>query len=909
MKYGTAQRRRFPRPVSLPWVTACALLVCSLLMAEQGGDLAKVVSELDGPDGIGNLQGKVEFRPDGPRGEKVLFADCSEGGFSGRFDLKSIGLEPRDYDLIKIEAKADGRARLNFSLENYPEPGDISHWYALDSAHDAFDWRTVWVNLRYPEEIKKAGDYKGIAVKDPAARGLLFSGGISERNRSIQGPDRRIWVRHLRFCKKAVDVSRDQAKAPYQWGAGKDLVFTYDLRVANCLDRPVTAVVKLLPWNAPHAKAVLSQEKVDLAPREVKTVQATISLPSAVAATKPPLYSERFEVRVSAQGIEDSETTLHWSSDPIEYLTVTVPIADEKINFPLMGSRKDLPAAITGFDPTDKKVAEVADAVNPATLEDAALPSETVVFALRNSAWLYDRTGDRKYLDKGTAILLRYAEVFPKLQKEWASKRVERISNGIIVGNTLGLGWLMVGMRSPWYFPARPVLDSFDLLAKDMSPEARQKIIEGFIVPAAIQMSNHYVGFSNMEDVIAYPVMYAGIVARNWPLVARAYSGPLGLLEQIKWAFDDDGLCGEGHYHTASLAPIFWSMELLYRLGIDHYDERFYKIVFSPAAEAMGFTWNKGPAAYLDFLKEQRFAGKPFLAKLPPPTDGLHLSSATRLRWKGTEVMMNWGASIFRGSHDYCSLSITSESSPQLRSIGGGSYNHSSFGQSIIIVDEELQKSVPAKVLSVDVEGPVQHVMATSDKHYPGAVITRTFALIADGVLVVDRVRNDKPRTVDWYLKGAGSTISVPTEDRRGSWTTKADNKTAGIVYGGGVSSHRYARTDESWQEGGGRMVMLGAPATEILTWNYGERGGSCDMMVRRRDVAATDFVAFFSGHVRSVERLPVRRANDGQADAIGVKVILNDGKTFRTIVNYEPEGVEVELDGLRTKDRFATDY
>jgi len=33
------------------------------------------------------------------------------------------------------------------------------------------------------------------------------------------------------------------------------------------------------------------------------------------------------------------------------------------------------------------------------------------------------------------------------------------------------------------------------------------------------------------------------------------------------------------------------------------------------------------------------------------------------------------------------------------------------------------------------------------------------------------------------------------------------------------------------------------------------------------------------------------------------------DGKAFHILVNYEPEGTEVALGNLKTKDRFATDY
>jgi hypothetical protein len=391
------------------------------------------------------------------------------------------------------------------------------------------------------------------------------------------------------------------------------------------------------------------------------------------------------------------------------------------------------------------------------------------------------------------------------------------------------------------------------------------------------------------------------MVSRNWPLVGFAYSAEHGLLGNLKWGFDDDGLCLEGHYQSYTTTPILWMTELLRGRGIDLYDERLYWIVHSKGAVAIGAGFDRHYPAFAAFLDKERFAGKPFLARIAAgKPGGAHLTASTLLKWRDLEVAMNWGTHIMRSAHDRAALTIRGAG----LKVGGGSYNHSSFGQSIIIVDEKLQNSVPAEVVSVDVEGPVQHVTATSDKHYPGTIITRTFALLEDGVLVIDRAAatDGRPHTFDWFLKGAGGKLSVETEKREGSWTAKPDDKSAGVKFGGSVASHRYGRTDASWQEGGGRLTMAAAPGTVILAT------GS-DLVVRRPDTRATDYVAFFSRKTKSVERVPVKRADGKPADAVGVKVTLTDGKTFHALVSYEPEGTEVVVGDLRTKERFATDY
>jgi len=102
-------------------------------------------------------------------------------------------------------------------------------------------------------------------------------------------------------------------------------------------------------------------------------------------------------------------------------------------------------------------------------------------------------------------------------------------------------------------------------------------------------------------------------------------------------------------------------------------------------------------------------------------------------------------------------------------------------------------------------------------------------------------------------------------------------------------------------------MTMLGEPGTEIMVYPVHFRMEA--IMVRRRDVTETDYVAFFSANTKTLRRLPVKTADGRDAKAVGLEITLDGGNTFRAIVNYEPEDMEVVLGELRTKERFATDY
>lgn len=542
--------------------------------------LARPVAALNDAHNI-ELEGDSKFVPQGPNGETVLRTDEK---LEGMIDLAALGVDPNAYDLLKVEVKADSRAWLILGLENYPRPGWTSRWYALDAVRGGFDWRTIWIDLKRPEEMFQAGRKGGTEQDDLKSQRLRFNAYVQPAKRLIQDAGRAVLLRNMRFVKEAVHLDWDQTQAAYTWEKGKDLVFSYPLTLANRTDQPVKAKVALLPFKVKDATAVVAPEMVEIAPGQTAMVTARVMLPAAAAAKAPPLHSEFFEARASVEGLVDSEVTILRSSDPI-HLSVTVPVPEEKLKPPMLPRRKDLPRSALAFPEAMRKRAEaLAEAANPddldAWLRPASAPDrfQQPWQAVKNGAdeeaykrylqgtaacaWLYDFTGDKKYLEKGTALLLRAAERFSSLRGRWQAEDETLISDGIISVYTLSAGWDIGGHWAPYEFPPAAythgdgLLNNFDLLAADMDPAAREKIVQGLIVPAALQMRNHYIGLNNQQDVVNYPVLYAGLLTRNWPLVASAYASEHGVLGMLQWQFDEDGLCNEGHYQTASIRPL-----------------------------------------------------------------------------------------------------------------------------------------------------------------------------------------------------------------------------------------------------------------------------------------------------------------------------------------------------------------
>ena len=293
---------------------------------------------------------------------------------------------------------------------------------------------------------------------------------------------------------------------------------------------------------------------------------------------------------------------------------------------------------------------------------------------------------------------------------------------------------------------------------------------------------------------------------------------------------------------------------------------------------------------------------------------------------------MNWGDAHPSRRARPLALAINAPERHPLHRIGGGNYTHSSLGQSIIIIDESRQNPVPAKVTGYDIEGPVQFVQARPASTSPARRSrapspwwgSTSWCWIASAAT--------RPRTVDWCLRYPGRyadrTRTWPRacrstlEHRKGSFTDKPSDTAHGVNFGASLKSDGYftGTTAETWRQSKGRMVMAGGAihAGDGLRRRRRRspprrRNASTGvpvLMARRAGVRQTDFVAAFSPKVKDVEQVAVTRADGKPADAVGVEVTLEDGKTFRAIANFEPEGVEVRLGSLQddaaVRDRLS---
>jgi hypothetical protein len=109
---------------ALQLVCLVSTLSFTPIAAAHAADLSRTAAEMDDVSQVDVKEGTPKLETLQTGGTALRFDEP----FSFRVDLKARDIEPRKFDLIKLQVKADRAAFLRVAVENHPRPGDISYW-------------------------------------------------------------------------------------------------------------------------------------------------------------------------------------------------------------------------------------------------------------------------------------------------------------------------------------------------------------------------------------------------------------------------------------------------------------------------------------------------------------------------------------------------------------------------------------------------------------------------------------------------------------------------------------------------------------------------------------------------------------------------------------------------------------
>ena len=180
----------------------------------------------------------------------------------------------------------------------------------------------------------------------------------------------------------------------------------------------------------------------------------------------------------------------------------------------------------------------------------------------------YIATGEEKYAAKGVELLDAYAAQYLRLK--WNSMFEPPWSNGpAILSSSRVAGNSTYGSNRLFNIPMRMLALIGD--SPSLTPEARQRIYTGFVLPYATELAKFAGGISNMTDISNHNLLVLGIVFDDANLVHWALNTDAGLLSRLK-DIDADGFSSEGrpiNYHFAAMTEYLPSLAFLRNSGLD----------------------------------------------------------------------------------------------------------------------------------------------------------------------------------------------------------------------------------------------------------------------------------------------------------------------------------------------------
>jgi len=396
--------------------------------------------------------------------------------------------------------------------------------------------------------------------------------------------------------------------------ADGSVVYRMEIPVLNTTGRPTTLHGKVV---SPHKHFEVTLEPASGEAKNGETVIFTVvaRMKKAAIAATPPLYSEPVRVAFHTAAAPEVTSTFELPVtrplDPGYRKQVVIPDADiafvrSKLQDEAVRKTLNLPRTIAEADrfvvtglahiprgffggrinywplvPGTKTRYEIGsfmpEIVNPVTGE------REVGTALAGRVWreylgqmgrvpellgyAYLFTGDEKYAAKGVELLELWAKQYKELtwvsmlEPAWNQGPAILAASRVAHSSSYGSNWVM-----------RQTMRMLGMISESpsLTPEARERIYKGFVLPYATEIAKFPGGISNMTDITNHNLLLLGLTFDDANLVRWALLTDPGILSRLG-DLDDDGFSSEGrptNYHTAAMQEYLPSIAYLRNSGL-----------------------------------------------------------------------------------------------------------------------------------------------------------------------------------------------------------------------------------------------------------------------------------------------------------------------------------------------------
>ncbi|MDP2984915.1 MAG: hypothetical protein Q8O92_16470, partial [Candidatus Latescibacter sp.] len=572
-----------------------------------------------------------------PIGDRVLFSFTLPN--EARFG---------DYGLGKFDLKIEGGpADVMVFIE---QPGQKRRVYRpVDIISPREGWYTIHLDLRQPE--------MNVADAVPNARWesffkadrprVTFNFWSVKSGYSEESPTRQISIRNVRLIKRYLDVRWNGCDYTSKTQPTGELVFTYPIVVANNDTKSHRISSRLEHWKGRLCSGTIFPTSKAIAPGDSASFTATLRLPADRSQTLPVLYCEWFLPVFSVEGVPDSDEGILRSSDRIDLPLIIMPKRLE--NPVILFGPDDIPDILKRYRTTDWgkregdgyiKQAEkmlqgdlkIPDGpgwaaayyycvehrtplvyegpgkhrcpiggeyrktdfmgvdldLNYRTNQHAAMFTGT-----KNLALAYLLTKDKRFSEGALTILRQYRDKYftwPCLNLDAST---ETIDKGRVQFAKYMEAMYMINLT-----------EAYDILkgTGGVSPREGRDLEKNFIIPISVEMTDYRMNMQHRQQAITANALATGLCCGHAPLVAFATASDKNYLSIRRYLSTGDGVPNE-HGYNNDMPRQFYMTAMLYRAGIDTYDNMLQRLLWGTLWWSVPFDPKKFSVAYLDASK------------------------------------------------------------------------------------------------------------------------------------------------------------------------------------------------------------------------------------------------------------------------------------------------------------------
>jgi len=742
-------------------------------------------------------------------------------------DLKARGIDPKQFDEIRLELRPLGsQVGLHTAVLGHPEKDLKTSWYLKFKAPAG-----RWSSGRFDLHLDDDGLFAG-KVKNPEDNGKLQ---MRLYRRILGYPGEPVWrkalFRNIKLVKRLVSAEFRILETEIVQDAG-EVSYIYQLHVRNNTKQAQKAELELDSQKTLREfQASAPETSFELQPGEEKTIPVRAFIPLTKAKALPPLYAEPLIPKVFVPGVQDSDVIPlkgyrrwpMWGVVPVFHTRRWEPPtfqafldARQKAMPQIAGWRAGVVRAAEGalkyqwpvpdFGPPGhdqgyrcRKCKRWLAPVTPVSLHHHHCPSCKQEFKnndyydrawlmrynsrrahdVRNLARAWLVTGEVRYAEKATEMLMAYVEGHPKMP---------------IVGTRSTSGGSKIGANTLHSSYVIPVFaEGYSLLspAPCLDEEKRNQIV-GLLKAMGRNVIQHSVEYNNQQAEHFRAYGSVGLATGFWPMAAEAISGEFGFHEVAEYGYSEDGIAHEGGgYHRAVFGAMNHLAAFAYGFGVNLYTPRFKRVFdgsipagfAGSASYELAYEVYRDPQ-YLPILAGRRarggeaaallgVLGLPDVERLParsvllPGAGYIYLKKGTAADWAG--ISLNYIKQFDRTERDRFTTFFLRNGSQVDSTIGRitygsphGSWMYATAAHNTIVIDGQNSEAREGRLLVFDPspQAPIA-VVATipGTPLYKGVSQVRGIALIEDLYVVFDRVECGVPRTIDRYQYGKGKAV------------------------------------------------------------------------------------------------------------------------------------------------------